>query len=224
MSILVIGASSRTGVECIQQLSLHPSRPSIHAFCEDLSELEQPHSNIVELCSTVFEGSIRHAIDVDEAMELTRPNWVILCGDSSDDSPSMNRRQKDIRTVSAKNLVRVLTRPDYAAVRVLVVSRIGAPGTLHNTVKLGLRGRLCQLRQSEFLLDNAGQEQALRAIWSRTTVVRTTAVTDSITGSGRKIVELSDHDTIPSLTTERTDLAICSTYTGRFCVSPPNKS
>lgn len=202
-SILVIGASSRTGIECIHQLAEHLSKPVIHAFCDDVSELGE---DVAKLCHTVTAGSVRHAVDVEEALEDTGANWVVLCGDASDDDP-LNRRQKNLRTVSAKNIVRVLTMPGYESVRVLVVSRIGAAKA--SNLKLSLRAKLCQLKQSQFLSDNAGQEQELKSIWDRTTVVRTTILTDNITGSGR-IVELSDHDKLPSLTTQRSELASCS--------------
>jgi NAD(P)H-binding len=210
-SILVVGASSKTGVECIHQLSEHPSKPLIHAFCEHLSELDE---EVAKLCSTIFEGSVRHAIDIEEALSENGANWVVLCGDASEDS-FLTGRQINIRTVSAKNTAQVLSQPRFQSVRVLVVSRIGAGTT---SMKFGLRGKLCQLKGRQFLLDNAGQEKAVRPIWNRTTVVRTTMLTDSATTSSRRIVELSDHDKIPTLSTERADLASC--IVDEICARP----
>jgi NAD(P)H-binding len=225
-SILLIGASSRTGMECIQQLAEHDSQPSIHAFCEDPSELSP---ELFNACTSVVEGSIRHAVDVAEALEITKANWIVLCGDSSEDgdaawssSTPPSPRQKDLRTVSARNVARALLQQHErcSSIRVLVVSRIGAPGTRHNTVKMGLRARLGQLRDMQFLHDNAGQEQELLPVWNQTTVVRTTCLTDrSFTSfSKRSVIELNDNDTIPTLTTDRCDLAKC--IVDEICTRP----
>jgi hypothetical protein len=203
-SILLIGASSRTGVECIQQLAEHESHPLVHAFCEDAEELDPEFASA---CTSVVEGSIRHAIDIQDALEVTKASWIVLCGDSSEDSSeylSSTPRQKNLRTVSARNIARVLQ--DRPSIRVLVVSRIEAPGLLHNTIKMNLRARLCQLRHLQFLHDLAGQEQALVSIWNRTTVVRTTLLTDRSSGT-KRIIELNDNETIPTLTTDRIELA-----------------
>jgi NAD(P)H-binding len=209
-SILVVGASSKTGVECIRQLSEHPSKPVIHAFCEDLSEIDE---EVAKPCTTIFEGSVRHAIDIEEALSENGANWVVLCGDASEDSP-LTRRQINLRTVSAKNTAQVLSQPRFQSVRVLVVSRIGAGTT---SIRFGLRGKLCQLIRRQFLHDNAGQEKAVRPVWDRTTVVRTTMLTDNATATGR-IVELSDNDRIPTLKTERADLASC--IVDEICARP----
>jgi NAD(P)H-binding len=204
-SILLIGASSRTGLECIQQLAEHDSNPFVHAFCEGVEDLDP---EFAAACTSVVEGSIRHAIDIQDALEVTKASWIVLCGDSSEDSSeflsSSSPRQKNLRTVSARNIARVLQ--DRPSIRVLVVSRIEAPGLLHNTIKMNLRARLCQLRHLQFLHDLAGQEQALVSIWNRTTVVRTTLLTDRSSGS-KRIIELNDNDTIPTLTTDRIELA-----------------
>lgn len=210
-SILIIGATSRTGMECIHQLAEHPSKPIIHAFCENPSDLDE---NVTKQCASILEGSVRHAIDIEEALEETGANWVVFCGDASDDN-ALNRPQKNLKTVSATNIARVLNQPAYQSVRVLVVSRIGR-GTSH--VKLGLRGSINQMKGRQVLLDYAGQELALRPIWNRTTVVRTTQLTDSLTSSGRRIVELCDNDRLPTLNTERADLAAC--IVDEICARP----
>lgn len=223
ISILVIGASSRTGLECIYQLAAHPSKPIVHAFCEDVSSLDvtklfHPNKKI-RAASSIIEGSVRHAVDIEEALDATGANWVVLCGDVSDDidttTTNHKGRQKNLRTVSAKNIARVLSYPRFQTVRALVVSRIGAGSTTR--LRLGWRGRLDQFKGRVALSDNAGQEEALRPIWNRTTVVRTTTLTDSVTRSGR-IVELTHTDRIPTFTTERADLASC--IADEICARP----
>jgi hypothetical protein len=212
VSILVIVASSRTGLECIHQLAAHSTQPSIHAFCEDVSKLDQ---KVLMLCASISEGSVRHAIDVEQAMDDTGANWVLLCGDASEDESPSNSGQQHLRTVSAKNTARVLSYSRFQSVRALVVSRIGAGST--STLRLGLRGIICQLTGRRFLNDNAGQELALLPIWNRTTVVRSTMLTDSVTASGR-IVELSSNDKIPTFRTERAVLATC--IVDEICARP----
>jgi NAD(P)H-binding len=215
-SILLLGASSRTGLECIQQLAQHSSRPLIHAFCdEDAPAIDEENAN---LCHTISEGSIRHAIDIEEALIDSGANWVVLCGNSSDDY-NLNR-PKDHSTVSAKNLVHVLEHKRFHSVRVLVVSRIEA-ATEESNIRLSLRAKLGLMKGRQLLNDLAGQEKNMRQIWNRTTVVRTTRLTDApaSTGSSRRLVELNESDVVPIChPTERTDLALC--IVDEICARP----
>lgn len=212
-SILLLGASSRTGLECIHQLSQHPSKPLIHAFCEeDTPEIAE---NDARSCHSIIEGSVRHAVDIEEALKCTGANWVVLCGNASDDY-DLNR-PKDHSTVAARNLVHVLEQEHYRSIRVLVVSRIEA-ATEESNIRLCFRDKF-RLKGRQLLHDLAGLEKHTRQIWDRTTVVRTTRLTDTVTGSGRRLVELSDQEfVLPRQTTERADLASC--IVDEICARP----
>jgi hypothetical protein len=196
-SILILGASSRTGLECIQQLSNHPSEPYIHAFNEeDMPEMEDEY---FMMCHTVIEGSLRHAIDIAEALSITGANWVVLCNDH--DVPQRRQPANGYSTVCAKSLVHVLEQPRFASVRALVVSRIEAATTTDpmkcstHRLLLNVRCRLRQRRARPLLQDLAGQEKQLHNIWDRVTVVRTAQLIDSVNhNSSRRLLEFHDDD------------------------------
>jgi NAD(P)H-binding len=213
-SILLLGASSRTGLECIQQLSQHPSKPLIHAFCEE--DTPEITGSDATACHSIIEGSVRHAIDIEEALKYTGANWVVICANSTDDYNLI--RPKDHSTVAARNLVHVLEQEPFQAIRVLIVSRIEAAPEEAN-IRIGLRDKFRLTKGRQLLHDLAGQEKNMRPIWDRTTVVRTTRLTDSATGSSRRLVELTDQELVlPRHTTERADLASC--IVDEICARP----
>lgn len=201
-SILLVGADSKSGLEILRQLTEHPSRPNVHALVEDYSKLENEH---FQHCASVIEGSARHAVDIAEALEETSAKWIVLAN-GDDSNPKDRRGNSNIRTQTAKNAAYVLDLPHFHSVRAVVVSRIGAAQS--SSVKMGLRGRLCKI-VNRVLRDFEGQEAALLPIRNRTTVVRTTNVTDSLPSSSSRRLILNDNDKTPSLYTERSDLAAC---------------
>lgn len=199
-SILLLGAESRNGLEVLRKLAAHPRRPLIHAFVDETSKLSDEDS---QLCTSVIEGSVRHAVDIEEALEETSANWLVLAAGDDDSNPKDRRRNRNIRTATAKNTATVLDLPQLRSVRVLVISRIGAAPS--SGIKMGLRGRLCKLADPA-LHDYEGLEEALYSLRDRITLVRTTRVTDSRSSSSNRMV-LNNNDKAPSLCTERSDLA-----------------
>jgi hypothetical protein len=205
-SILVIGADGPTGIELIRHLSEHPSKPLIHAFCDDASSILSDKS-LVKHVSTVLEGSARHAIDINEALQETQADWIVYCeGPSSTNSANGGeRRRSNFRSVTTKNIAHVLSMSQFSHVRALVVSGIGAS---RSDIRLGLRGMFYQFRLRPILADHARQEKALKPIMNRSTIVRTTELTDHCNSSSR-ILELTNQDTVPTFRTLRSDLAAC---------------
>lgn len=220
-SILLLGADSKTGIEVLHRLAAHPKRPLIHAFVDEDGFKFADEDR--ELCTSVIEGSVRHACDIEEALDESGANWVVLViGDNIDDSPIDRLTLKR----AAKNIVTALDHLSYSkSVRTLAVSRIGADyGSPHKKARLGLRGTLRQLRRRSALADFKVQEENLSPIRHRTTVVRTTTLRDSLSTSSltstssssssssspssRRLI-LSDTDKMPSFFTERSDLAEC---------------
>lgn len=225
-SILILGASSRTGLEYIQQLSAHPSKPYIHAFNEeDMPEMDDEYFH---MCHTVIEGSVRHAVDIEDALKITGANWVILCNDRD----GQEQRLKDHSAVSAKNVVHVLQQPHFEFVRALVISRIEAapPNEISKRLLLNVRCKLRKMKSRPMLQDLAEQEKRLHAIWDRVTVVRTTQLSDtSPNTSSRKLLQFSDDELLKSVKsspncsftsacTERVDLA--SYIVDEICARP----
>ena len=212
-SILLLGADSKNGLEVLRRLASHPRKPSIHAFVEDFSKLREED---LQLCTSVIEGSVRHAIDIQEALEETSANWVVLAaGDDDAANIEDRRRNRNIRTSTAKNTATVLDMPHLRYVRAVVISRIcAAPQSSSSSsgIKMGLRERLCRRASNCELHDYVGLEEALHSIRDRVTFVRTTRVKDfrpsSTTTSNRRLLLTVNHnDKTTSPYTSRSDLA-----------------
>jgi FlaA1/EpsC-like NDP-sugar epimerase len=125
-SLLVIGASSRTGLECIRHFAKHQTKPAIHAFCRDAGKLADKDK---ALCTTIVQGDVCNPIDLERALTETQANIVILSIRNGD-----SVKNSDIRTDSARALVRALKKPQYKRVRTVVVhgnSRMGKLISFH---------------------------------------------------------------------------------------------
>jgi len=193
-SILILGATGGTGLECIRQLAKHPSKPRIHAFCRSPSKL----GNDQDLCQSVIQGDARQVNDLQQALEQTAANVVIVSVGNGE-----SVAKSDIRTASAEALATVLKLPQYKHVRTIVVSSTGA-GTSRIIVGMGI-GKLISFHLRHVLKDHTGQEAAFYPLRSRTTVVRATALTeDAPTG---KLVQFGDTEKSPTIKTDRADLA-----------------
>ena len=194
-SILVLGATGGTGLESIRQLAKHPSKPQIHAFCRNPSKLADTDQ---ALCDSVIAGDARQSKDLQQALQQTAANVVIV---SIGNGESVAKT--DIRTASAEALATVLKLPDFKHVRTVVVSSTGA-GTSRIVVGMGI-GKLISFHLRHVLKDHTGQEAAFFSLRNRTTVVRATALTDDApTG---KLVYFGDMEKSPTIKTDRADLA-----------------
>jgi NAD(P)-dependent dehydrogenase (short-subunit alcohol dehydrogenase family) len=198
-SILIIGATGKTGLAVIDQLAQHPSQPSIHVMCRNRSKLSQTSQN---LCSSVVFGNARNAYDIERALADTQADWIVVSvGNGEHNLLAKN----DIRTANAEAIVSVLRQSRYQHVRVLAVSSTGA-GTSRIVVGLGL-GRLFSYHLKHVLADHTGQEKTLMTQLSdrRVTIVRATSLTnDKPTGN---LVYFGDNVKSPSIQTDRADLA-----------------
>lgn len=195
-SILVIGASGRTGVECLRHFAQHPSRPRVHAFCRDPGKLGDKDK---ELCSSIIAGNARHEDDLREALRSSSADVVIV---SLANANSVSAT--DLRTVSAKSLVEALQdEEDLRHVRVVVVSAVGA-GPSRILIGWGI-GSLLTFFLRHVLEDHTGQEKAFEALKDRVFIVRPTGLGDGHPVG--KLVEFGDLETPPTHKTDRADLA-----------------
>jgi putative NADH-flavin reductase len=195
-SILVIGATGRTGLECIRHFAKHQTNPAVHAFCRDTDKLAEKDK---ALCTTIVQGDARSPIDLERALAETHAEVVILSIGNGD-----SVKKSDIRTVSAQALAQVLKKPQYKRVRTVVVSSTGA-GNSRIIVGAGL-GKLISFHLRHILADHTGQEAAFYSLRNRTTVVRATSLTyNEATG---KLVYFQDRDKSPTIKTDRADLAL----------------
>ena len=193
-SILIIGASGRTGLELIRAFSSLSAKLEVHAFCRNPSKITKEDSS---LCATICKGDARNESDIEDALKVTKANVVIVSIGNGD-----SVAKSDIRTASAEALGRILRKEDFQHVRVVVVSSTGASSS-KIIVGFGI-GSLISFHLRHVLKDHTGQEAALLSI-GRTTIVRATALTDhKATG---KIVEFGDKDKSPTIYTDREDLA-----------------
>ena len=158
-----------------------------------------------------MEGNARNPEDLLCALEQTRADTVLLAiGDEKTESDHhhVNNNKTPVRTASAQALALVLHLPQFKHVRVVVISRVGAGGTLRG-LNLGLgRGtwRHAHLWQRRRILaDHSGQEEALASLGSRVTIVRTTTMVSNHARAGQ-LVLFDDYDACPSNTTDRADL------------------
>ena len=197
-SILVIGASGRSGIEIMRYLSKHPSKPEVHAFCRDPNKLCYQGGHHI-CCNTVVKGDARSAPDIESALSKTHAAIVIVSIGNGDDVS-----KTDIRTASAVALVQVLTsKPEFSDVQVVVVSSTGA-GT--SSIKIGMGvGKLIEYHLRHILRDHSGQEAAFAEIKDRTMIVRATALTDSKPTGNIKM--FGDTAKSPTIHIDRADLA-----------------
>jgi uncharacterized protein YbjT (DUF2867 family) len=195
-SILIIGATGRTGLECIRHFASHQTDPAVHAFCRDVDKLDDKDK---ALCTSTMQGDARSPIDLERALVDTRADVVVLSIGNGD-----SVRKSDIRTASAYALVQVLKMPQFEHVHSVVVSSVGA-GNSRIIVGGGL-GKLISLHLRHVLADHTGQENAFHSLHNRTTIVRATSLTNN--EAAGKFVYFQDRAKSPTIKTDRTDLAI----------------
>ena len=197
-SILVIGATGRTGLECIRALSKHQSRPQIHGFCRDPSKLSENDKN---LCDSIVTGNARNKGDIEKALRQTNANVVLVSVGMGDST-----QKTDIRTASAEALASVLKKPEYGNIRAMIVSSNGAGGS-RIIVGFGI-GKLIEFHLRHVLKDHDGQENAFRsnpALLNRTCIVRPTSLTDN--EATNKLVVFGDREKPKTIKTDRADVA-----------------
>ena len=197
-SILVIGATGRTGKEIMKELSKHPADPRVHAFCRNPDKLNEGN-NSHRTYHSVIKGNARDPNDLSDTLTKTKANIVIVAVGNGD-----SVKKSDIRTVSAQALCLVLQEnPEFDHVHVVVVSSTGAGGS---KIKIGLgMGKFIEHHLRHVLHDHNGQEAAFEGIKDRTLIVRPTALTDEKPSS--RIIEFGDKAKSPTIHTDRTDVA-----------------
>jgi NADPH:quinone reductase-like Zn-dependent oxidoreductase len=195
-SVLLIGATGKTGIAVLYQLAKDPSQPVLHVLCRDPAKLAKL-TNVQP--TSVVKGDARSAKDIERAMDASMADWVIVSVGNGE-----NVAKSDIRTANAKATVSVLNQPKYGHVRVLVVSSTGASSS-RIIVGMGI-GALITHHLRHVLADHTGQEEAFATMTqSRVTIFRPTALTDNqATG---KMVTFDDNVKCPTIKTDRADLA-----------------
>lgn len=204
-SVLIVGATGRTGVNIIQQLAgavtasspnNNSNKPKIFAFCRDAGKFDQETR---ALCDEIIQGNARDPKDLQRAVTASKAELVIVAIGNGD-----SVKKNDIRTSSAKALVEVLSKPSFVNVNVLVVSSVGA-GESRIIAGYGI-GKMIEFHLRHVLRDHDGQEEAfLSAMKNRTMIVRPTALTEN--DSTGKTILFDGTKKCPTMKTDRKDLA-----------------
>jgi len=195
-SVLIIGASGRTGNQIIQALSDTGKGVNITAFCRDPTKLD---ANVQSLCTQVVKGNARSEQDLQHALEVSRADIVVVSIGNGD-----NTGKTDIRTSSAKALTKVLSQPAFQHVQAVVISSIGA-GESHIKVGMGI-GKMIEFQLRHVLHDHNGQEEAFtKTMKGRTMIFRPTGLKEGkATG---KVVMFGSNEKSQTIETDRKDLA-----------------
>jgi len=195
LSVLVIGASARTGLEILQQLSQDHKKKEVHAFCRDPFKIPDQYK---QFCQSVITGDARDPDDIERAIDDSGSHVVIVCIGNGD-----SVAKSSVRTASARALADVMEKPKYHHVHALIVSSTGA-GTSKIKVGMGV-GKIISFHLRHVLQDHTGQEKAFGPVIDRTVIVRATALTDNkATGN---VKEFGDKEKSPTIKIDRTDLA-----------------
>jgi len=151
-SILIIGASGRTGLEIIRSAAHHPTRPALHALVRTPSKLPQTES---KLCSSVIKGNATSTQDIIRALTASSADTVVIAIGAADTRPS------DIREKSAEALVSVVKPGSkFEHVRIVCMSSDGAGDS---KIKIGLGfGKVLTHYLRHVLDDHNRQEAALK--------------------------------------------------------------
>lgn len=169
-SILLIGASGRSGHAIMNKLMHHPQRPDVHLLCSKGTKLSRQHR---EQCASIHEGDARRATDILQALKTTDADTIIL---SVDDDGEM--QADDIRTTCAWAVVSAMKMPGMEHVRAVVFSTISAGSPSFN-IRMGYL-RLIRYRLRRVIKDSTEQEMAFLkcGLSERTVFVRPTSLND----------------------------------------------
>lgn len=192
-SILVLGASGRTGTQISKHLATHPQKPNLHAFCRSPSKLQQQQ----DIFHSIIKGDAKNTSDLHRAIQTTNAKIVVVAIGDGD-----NLSKTNTRTESARALVEVLLNPEFHDVNVLVVS---SNGTAPSTIRIGMgMGKLITYHLRHILRDHKGQEDAFKPIAHRTFTIRPTALTDG--KHNPTILEFGDNQKAPTIHIDRSDV------------------
>jgi len=194
LSVLVIGASGRTGTLIMQQLS-NNDNTQVHAFCRDPTKFDDKSQTFYH---SIVKGNALNSHDLQNAIETTNANVVVVSIANGD-----SLKKTNLRTASAQALAQVLEKQNFQHVKVVVISSSGA-GTSHIKVGFGV-GKVVEHVLRHILADHDGQEAAMAPFHDRSLIVRPTGLTD---GNRLKyIVEFGDNDKCPTMHIDRSNVA-----------------
>jgi NAD(P)-dependent dehydrogenase (short-subunit alcohol dehydrogenase family) len=194
-SVLIIGVTGGMGLQLLRHLAEESSVSEIHALCRNPDKLAQSDKR---LCDSIVTGDAKNPPDVEKALIKSKATYVILAtGNGMDVSKS------DTREKTGQALAKVVAKPQFGHVKVVVVSSHGAADT---QIKVGFGiGLMISHHLRHVLSDHTRQEEAFEGLAKRTLIVRPTALSDD--KGGKVLVEFDGNKKGPSINADRSDVA-----------------
>lgn len=203
-TILVVGATGRSGQAIIRAAAASSRRPVVYGFARSPEKMAEDDR---KMCKAMIRGDARSPDELAQAIEETDADFVIMCVGIPD-----SLKPSDIREATAIALVAALKQSDRLRhVRVAIISALGAGGS---KIRLGFGiGSVVQFILRNGLRDHDMQEATLQSAFSaengldkRLLIVRPTGLIDS---APRKygVYILNDRQRSPTFSVHRDDMA-----------------
>lgn len=234
-SILIIGASGRTGNHIIRELhneeilleSIKKNNDNNNNDDEEDdndNKREQPivsrpkvfafcrdpskmPTDTQRLCDGIIRGNPRSTLDLRRGLTYSRADLVVVTvGDDEHDYHHGSPRTNMVRTKSAEALVPILSNKYFQKTRVIVISCLGAGDSSIN-VGFG-KGKMLEWNLRHVLRDHSGQEAAFMnnsRLRDRTMIVRPTTLTEN--EATGNIIAFREDERCPTMRIDRKDLA-----------------
>lgn len=198
-SILIFGASGRTGKYIIEAGAEHPSQPELHAFVRNPAKLTSEENKI---CKSVIRGDATNPMDVGRALEESNADYVIIGLGAS------HLKKQDVRERNALALTQALgPGTKFEHVKIVVISALGAGDSKLNAgfgigsiIEFVLRNVIADHNIQEDIFMDLNTEEDERVL-----VVRPTALTNGKATGKTEVFEATDR--CPTLRIDREDLA-----------------
>ena len=171
-SVIVLGAAGATGRACIRHLAGHETRPQVHAFGNDVEQLNDEDQ---EYCTSIGMGDTSNENDIRRALMYTRANTVVFAIGIGD-----YRVKKRLR--SAQALANILKEKAFQHVRVVAVTFQLQKESQQSNATVGLR-RAASLSFRNVLMGSSisGQVDAFRQLPDRVLLVSATNLVENTT-------------------------------------------
>lgn len=161
-SFLIIGATGRTGLHLLRAIAAHDSHPPAHAFARSPSKFQTADS---ALCTTIQQGDATVLADIESALRTTKADVVIVAIGVANSTA-----KTDLRARPASALYEAVSKKEFDTVRVVVISAVGAGGSVID-VGWGI-GQLVGWVLRDVMKDHDKQEEILGALGERVMIVR----------------------------------------------------
>ncbi|KAI0558610.1 NAD(P)H-binding [Gracilaria domingensis] len=198
ISILVIGASGRTGRRVIEAATNQQNPPQVHAFARNPASIPP---EVAQKCASVQRGDALDSDDVYDALNATKATHIVISiGVPNSTSPST------LRGDTANAITQAMRRYN-SPVKTVIVSALGASGT---KIQYGFGvGMVIYFILRHLLKDHDRQEAIFADFYKERPndllIVRPTGLTEG--KDGAKLHMFDGQQKTPTLWVDRLDVA-----------------